>query len=128
MNTTPRITRTTNTALLALALVLGPVIGVQAERPAKDQASTAETALASSPTSTLNLNTATQEELIRLPGIGPTRAQAIVQLRTKLNGFKKLEDLMRVKGIGRKTFRKLQPLLRLDGKTTSTAGAAGPAH
>jgi len=53
-----------------------------------------------------------------LPGIGPSRAKAILELRTKLSGFKKVEDLMRVKGIGRKTYRKLEPLLRLDGKTT----------
>jgi competence protein ComEA len=68
----------------------------------------------------LNLNTATLDELTRLPGVGPSRAQAILELRAKLNGFKKLDDLMRVKGIGRKTFRKLEPLLRLDGKTTLT--------
>jgi competence protein ComEA len=66
----------------------------------------------------LNLNTATLDELTRLPGIGPSRAHAILELRAKLNGFKKLDDLMRVKGIGRKTFRKLEPLLRLDGRTT----------
>lgn len=66
----------------------------------------------------INLNTATIEELTRLPGVGPARAQAILELRAKLNGFKKLDDLMRVKGIGRKTFRKLEPMLRLEGKTT----------
>jgi competence ComEA-like helix-hairpin-helix protein len=66
----------------------------------------------------INLNTATLDELTRLPGVGPSRAQAILEVRSKLGGFKKLDDLMRVKGIGRKTFRKLEPLLRLDGKTT----------
>ena len=60
----------------------------------------------------INVNTATLAELTRLPGVGPSRAQAILELRSKLNGFKKLDDLMRVKGIGRKTFRKLEPLLR----------------
>jgi competence protein ComEA len=66
----------------------------------------------------INLNTATLDELTRLPGVGPSRAKAILEVRTKLGGFKKVDDLMRVKGIGRKTFRKLEPLLRLEGKTT----------
>jgi competence protein ComEA len=66
----------------------------------------------------ININTATLDEFTRLPGVGPSRAKAILEVRTKLGGFKKLDDLMRVKGIGRKTFRKLEPMLRLDGKTT----------
>ena len=66
----------------------------------------------------LNLNTASEEELMRLPGVGPSKAKAILELRTQLKGFKKVEDVMRVKGIGRKTFRKLLPMLKLDGATT----------
>jgi len=68
---------------------------------------------ASAPTAPVNVNSANVDDLVRLPGIGPARAQAIVEMRTKLGGFKKLEDLMRVKGIGRATFRKLEPLMKL---------------
>ncbi|HET8934975.1 MAG TPA: ComEA family DNA-binding protein [Polyangiales bacterium] len=66
----------------------------------------------------VNLNTATAEELERLPRVGPTRAQAILALRAKLTQFVKVEQLLRVKGIGRATFRKLRPLLTLSGPTT----------
>ena len=58
----------------------------------------------------VNLNTAAQAELESLPGIGPSKAAAIVNYRTR-RPFKKVEDLMRVKGIGRKTFLKLRPYL-----------------
>lgn len=70
------------------------------------------------PSGVVNLNTATAAELERLPRIGPARAQAILALRTKLTHFSKVEQLLRVKGIGRATFRKLRPMLALDGPTT----------
>ena len=62
----------------------------------------------------VSLNSATLEDLRRLPGIGPKKAEAILALRTKLGKFKRPEDLMRVKGIGRGTFKKLRPLVRVD--------------
>jgi comEA protein len=73
----------------------------------------------------VNLNTATAEELDRLPGIGPTRARAILELRARLGRFRRIEDLMRVKGIGRATFRKLRPLITLEGVTTLSASNLG---
>jgi competence protein ComEA len=66
----------------------------------------------------VNLNTATAGELERLPRIGPARAQAILALRAQVKRFSKVEQLLRVKGIGRATFRKLRPMLTLDGPTT----------
>jgi comEA protein len=75
----------------------------------------------------VNLNSASAEELERLPGIGPSRARAILALRAKLSRFSRLEDLLRVKGIGRATFRKLRPWLALSGPTTLQSNAtAGP--
>ena len=68
----------------------------------------------------VNLNDASAEQLERLPGIGPSRARAILELRARLKRFARVEDLLRVKGIGRATFRKLRPLLTLDGPTTLT--------
>jgi competence protein ComEA len=61
----------------------------------------------------INLNTATSAELEKLPGVGPAMALRIVEYRQKNNGFKKLEDLMQVKGIGEKTFLKLKPLVTI---------------
>lgn len=72
-----------------------------------------------SPSGVVNINTATEAELIRLPTIGPSRAKAIVALRARLGGhFTHAEQIIRVRGIGRKTFRKLAPMLTLQGPTT----------
>jgi competence protein ComEA len=60
------------------------------------------------------LNEATVDDLRRLPGIGEKRALAVLELRRKLGRFKQVEDLLRVKGIGRSTLRKLRPLVRID--------------
>lgn len=60
------------------------------------------------------LNQATEADLRKLPGIGPARAKAILALRTKLGRFKRPEDLMRVKGIGRRMMARLRPMVRVD--------------
>jgi competence protein ComEA len=61
------------------------------------------------------LNRAGVDELRRIPGVGPKRAQAIVELRTKLGGrFKRLSDLLRVKGIGTKSLKKMEGYVVLD--------------
>jgi len=61
--------------------------------------------------SLLNLNTATQAELEKLPGVGPAMAKTIIEYRQKNGGFKKVEELMNVKGIGEKSFLKLKTLV-----------------
>ena len=67
----------------------------------------------SGPVVMVNLNTATVSQLATLPGIGETAAQRIVEYRDKNGGFKKVEELMNVKGIGEKSFLKLKPLVTL---------------
>jgi competence protein ComEA len=67
---------------------------------------------ASAPTTPpLNLNTATAAELEKLPGVGPAVAARILEYRQKNGGFKKIEDLMNVRGIGEKSFLRLKPLI-----------------
>ncbi len=56
----------------------------------------------------INLNTATMEELDSLPGIGEAKAEAIIELREKMNGFKEIEDVLNADGIGEKIFEKIK--------------------
>jgi competence protein ComEA len=60
------------------------------------------------------LNQATVADLRRLPGVGAKRAQAILALRERIQHFRQIEDLLKVKGMGRASLRKLRPLVRLD--------------
>jgi competence protein ComEA len=73
-------------------------------------------------TPTVNLNTATLDQLTALPGIGPKTAELILQYRTKNGGFKKIEELMNIKGIGEKSFLKIKPLVSAPPKTDKTSG------
>lgn len=68
------------------------------------------------------LNTATTEDLERLPGVGPKRARAILEQRARQGRFRQVEDLMKVRGIGRATLRRLRPLVRLDPPEPRDAG------
>ncbi len=80
----------------------------------------AQQAQAAAPQDTaVNINTATTAELSYLPGIGASKAKAIVQHRQK-RPFKKVEEIMRVKGIGRKSFKVMRPYLTVQGPTTAT--------
>jgi len=74
---------------------------------------------ASRVTGVVNLNTATADELQLLPGIGAARAQAVIDLRKQRGGFKSVEELKDVKGIGDTALERLRPFVRLDGKTTA---------
>jgi competence protein ComEA len=60
------------------------------------------------------LNAASETELTKLAGIGPSRARAILALRQRMTRFRAVEDLLRIKGIGRKMLRRLRPNVVLD--------------
>ena len=68
----------------------------------------------------LDLNTATKEQLVALSGIGPAKAQAILDYRTQHGGFKSVDELKDVKGIGARRFEKLKPELTV-GSPVKTA-------
>ncbi|HEX2390163.1 MAG TPA: helix-hairpin-helix domain-containing protein [Casimicrobiaceae bacterium] len=69
----------------------------------------------------VNLNTATKDELVALSGIGPARAQSILDYRSQHGGFKSVDELKDVKGIGARRFEKLK------ADFTVTAPPAKPA-
>jgi len=75
-------------------------------------------ALADAPTGVVNVNTASVEQLTRLPGVGESRARAIVALREQRGAFRNVEDLRAVRGIGDANLAKLRPFLTLKGRTT----------
>jgi len=70
--------------------------------------------LATSAFAKVNINTADVEELATLPGIGSTKAEAIVQYRKTIGNFKKIEDLTEVKGIGDKMVDKIKPEVTIE--------------
>lgn len=82
----------------------------------------AEAASAKAVSGVVNVNTATAEQLCLLPGIGPSKARAIVEQRAK-QPFARIEDLQKVKGIGAKLIEKLRPMAVTEGETTAKAAA-----
>ena len=67
----------------------------------------------------VNVNTATLQQLRLLPGVGPATAQAIIDHRGK-RLFSRKEQLLKVRGIGPRTLRRLRPYISIEGPTTLT--------
>lgn len=72
----------------------------------------------------VNLNTATAIQLESLPGIGPRTAERIIEYREKNGGFKKIEELMNVQGVGEKSFLKIRDLISVTPPKGKDAGPA----
>ena len=62
----------------------------------------------SSNTDVININTANKEQLMKISGVGKTKAEAIISYRDKNGDFKKKEDITKVRGIGKATFEKIK--------------------
>ena len=100
--------------VVALLAVLPPTVATaQTKEPARTTAKPVSTA-------TVNLNSATAADLETLPGIGAKTAARILEYRQKNGPFKKVEELMNIRGVGEKNFLKLKPQI--------TIGAAKADH
>ncbi len=66
----------------------------------------------------VDLNAADRPALEALPGIGPRTAELIIEYRNETGGFKKVEELMNIRGIGERTFLRLRELVRIGDAST----------
>ncbi len=89
--------------IVALVLALALLAGLAA----------AARAAAKGPKAPVDLTRATLLELMQLPGIGASRAEAIVRYRTS-HPFQRTADLLRIMGVGRRTFARLRPFVTVD--------------
>jgi len=92
----------------------------------------ADSAAAARPTAApewpIDVNRASADELVALPGIGPARADAIVALRDARGGLGSLDELLDVRGIGPKTLERLRPFAAAGprGSRADTSGGRAP--
>lgn len=101
------------TYLIALILAMAWLAGFAAQA-------------AKAPAAPVDLNRASVAELQQLPGIGPSRAEAILRYRSE-RPFRRISDLLRVKGVGRRTFLRLRPFVTVSAPAPSaTASSAVP--
>ena len=89
--------------LLVLSCALIPFVAAQVRAETKH----------APPAHSVDLNSATVEQLQQVPGIGPTTAKAIVNFRQKSGLFQKVEDLLAIKGISKARFEKMRPYLTI---------------
>ena len=82
-------------------IIYVPLVGEEVVTPANSATSSSKDQL-------ININKADIQGLTSLPGIGPAKAEAIISYREENGGFKSVQDLMEVTGIGQKTFEKLE--------------------
>jgi len=111
--------------MMVLVLVLGVALAGPVFAPATvsaQQQPAAQAPVKGGAATPVNLNTATAEQLDGLPGVGPAMVARILEYRQKNGGFKKIEELMNVKGIGEKNFLKLKPLITVTPAKTTPAG------
>jgi competence protein ComEA len=107
--------------LLAVIVYACAAVAVAAADVSAFQAKPAKAKAAATTAAPLNLNTATLADLEALPGVGASTAKLIIEHRQKTGGFKKVEELMNIKGIGEKSFLKLKSLVTVAPEKTDKA-------
>jgi competence protein ComEA len=100
-------------ALASIAAAVPSGVAADQQKPAA-----AQTPAKAPSTAIVNINTATAAELDGLPGIGAKTAARIVEYRQKNGPFKKVEELMNVRGVGEKNFLKLKAQISVGAAKT----------
>jgi competence protein ComEA len=112
--------RTLFMLLAIVAVITSGAIPAAAQQPsAKSKPAAAPAKPAGTATASVNINTATQAQLESLPGVGVKAAARILEYRQKNGNFKKIEELMNVKGIGEKSFLKIKALITVTPSKTT---------
>lgn len=101
--------------VLALCLIVTALAGATKKPPLKP----------------ININSASSEELQQVPGIGPVTADKILQMRKSYGSFKSVDDLLAIRGIGKKRLEKMRKYLTVSkaasgGKPVACPGCSKP--
>ena len=112
--------RNLTSAIAALALVLAFAAQAAAQAEQEEPVRPAAEGV-------VNVNTATADQLMLLPGVGATRAQAIIRAREQ-RPFGAVRELQRVRGIGWSTVQRLRPYLTVRGETTLRTPVSMPSR
>ena len=78
------------------------------------------------PLKPININTANSEELQQVPGIGPATAEKILQMRKSYGTFKSVDDLLAIKGIGKKRLEKMRKYLTVSKAVAANRASRAP--
>lgn len=95
----------------SMLVLVAAVVFISSPLAAAQRATKPPMAAAVVSTDVINLNSATAAQIASLPGIGPKTADLVVQYRTKNGPFKKIEEIMNVRGVGEKSFLKIKDRL-----------------
>lgn len=106
--------------LLAVVPAAGQAAGAASSAPAADAAAPRPSI------APVDLNTAGEKELQSLPRIGPALAKRIVEQRKAMGGFKRVEDLVAVKGVGERMLAQLRPFVTVSAPAQGGASGARP--
>ena len=99
--------------LLLMGFMIGYLVGNSPAVTGKRVLSVSDVQESSVSEETISLNTATKEDLMRLPQIGEKTAEHIIEYRESQGGFRSLEELKNIEGIGDKTYERIGPFLTL---------------
>ncbi len=96
-----------NQDAINLALLLGDEMVIYVPRVGEEAVYVSHVTINEKDATKININTATTEELQKIPGIGPAKASAILSYREETGKFKNISEIVNVPGIGQKTLEKI---------------------